>query len=101
MTRNFETRRASLATTAIGLALAAAAPAAYAQTATKASDVEEIVVPATGTSIRGVEAVGSETVQVDRAAIVASGLPTPIEVVRTLPQVQGLGFDNVPHTAQN
>jgi iron complex outermembrane receptor protein len=102
MTRNFEIRRRSLATTAIGLALASAAGApAFAQTADKAAEVEEVIVTATGTSIRGVEAVGSETVLIGRDAIVASGLPTPIEVLRTLPQVQGLGFDNVPHTAQN
>jgi iron complex outermembrane receptor protein len=92
------------ATTAMGVVLAlGAGGAAFAQTQARpaVTDVEEVVVTATGTSIRGVEAVGSETVKVDREAIVASGLSTPVEVIRTLPQVQGLGFDNVPHVAGN
>jgi iron complex outermembrane receptor protein len=96
-------RRCALATTAVGLILSFAASTAAAQATASAvpAQVQELVVTATGTSIRGVEAVGSESIKLDRAAIVATGLPTPVEVLRTLPQVQGLGFDNVPHVAGN
>jgi iron complex outermembrane receptor protein len=96
------TRRAILASSAMGIVLGIAG-AAHAQTAKPAdTTLEEVVVTAsTGTSIRGVEAVGAEVLKVDREAIVATGLPTPTEVLRTIPQVQGLGFDSSPRTAQN
>jgi iron complex outermembrane receptor protein len=63
------------------------------------SDSSDIVV--TGTSIRGIKPVGSENVTLDRGAIVATGLTNVADVARTLPQLQGLGFDQQPTVAQN
>ncbi len=47
--------------------------------------LEEIVV--TGTLIRGVEAVGSQTIGLDREAIIESGAVTTNELLATVPQV--------------
>lgn len=49
---------------------------------------DEIVVTATGTNISGVKAVGSESVVLDRDAILATGKANIADVLRTLPQVQ-------------
>lgn len=53
--------------------------------------VQEIVV--TGTSIRGVGAVGSPKLSLNRDTIIASGASTSSEIARTLPQVVNLGAD--------
>ncbi|UZK65364.1 TonB-dependent receptor domain-containing protein [Sphingomonas sp. M1-B02] len=69
-------------------------PEATAQVDPVAQDegtAEDIVV--TGTSIRGVAAVGSPAVQVDRAAIEASGASTLAQAARTLPVVLNIGPD--------
>lgn len=93
------------AAVAAALALAAvSSPAVRAQTAPApraATDaaLEEVVV--TGTSIRGIAAVGSDTVSVGRAEIESSGRDSPVDLVRELPQVQGLGFDDSPRVGQN
>ncbi|WP_068079593.1 TonB-dependent receptor domain-containing protein [Novosphingobium rosa] len=55
----------------------------------------------TGTSIRGITAVGSSAVSVTREQLAASGHSTPTDVLRELPQVQGLGFDETPRVGQN
>lgn len=55
----------------------------------------------TGTSIRGISAVGSSTVALSRDQLQTSGRNSPVDVLRELPQVQGLGFDDSPRTAQN
>ena len=55
----------------------------------------------TGTSIRGISAVGSATVALSRAQLETSGRNSPVDVLRELPQVQGLGFDESPRVAQN
>ncbi|MET0245901.1 MAG: TonB-dependent receptor [Sphingomonas sp.] len=56
-------------------------------------EVDEIVVTGTGTNISGVKPVGSEAVVMDREAILATGRNNVAEIVRTLPQLQNLGFD--------
>jgi iron complex outermembrane receptor protein len=85
---------------ALGLALAHAGYAAAQDAAAgeappltdggSASDddgpITEIVV--TGSNISGVKQVGSETVVLDREAVLATGKSTVADVLRTLPQVQ-------------
>jgi iron complex outermembrane receptor protein len=83
------------------LCLAAAVPAAaLAQSAPDApaaapapapQKMQEVVV--TGTSIRGVGAVGSPGLSLNRDAIAASGATSSSEIARTLPQVISLGAD--------
>ena len=55
----------------------------------KTADASEIVV--TGTNISGVRPVGSEAVTLDRETILASGVSSVADAVRTLPQVRNLG----------
>jgi iron complex outermembrane recepter protein len=55
--------------------------------------LEEVVVTSTGTNISGVAPVGSETVTIGREELVSLGASNLAEVVRSLPQVQNLGFD--------
>lgn len=62
-------------------------------------EIEEIVV--IGTSIRGIAAVGASTVTVSREDLAATGRNSPVDVVRELPQLQGLGFDDAPRVGQN
>lgn len=50
---------------------------------------DEIIV--TGTNISGVKPVGSESIKMDRQAILATGQTNAADVVRTLPQVRNLG----------
>jgi iron complex outermembrane receptor protein len=85
-----------LCSAALGALCLAFAPSAFAQEET---DIDEVVV--TGTSIRGVEAVGSATVKLDRVEMQKTGFNNPVDVLRTVPQIQNLGYDDVPHTAQN
>ncbi|WP_191229323.1 TonB-dependent receptor plug domain-containing protein [Aurantiacibacter xanthus] len=53
-------------------------------------DSDDVIV-VTGTNIRGVEAVGSETISLGREQILQSGRANAADVVRTLPQVRDLG----------
>jgi iron complex outermembrane receptor protein len=64
-----------------------------------AASSEDVVV--TGTSIRGISAVGAATTAIARDQLAISGRTTPVELLRELPQVQGLGFDDTPRVAQN
>jgi iron complex outermembrane recepter protein len=66
---------------------------AMAQQSTRSETLEEIVVTATGTNISGVAPVGSETVTIDRDEMLSIGAADLADVVRSLPQVQNLGFD--------
>jgi iron complex outermembrane receptor protein len=50
----------------------------------------EIVVIGTGTNISGVKPVGSEAVTISQEQIRATGMTTPADVVRTLPQVRNI-----------
>lgn len=67
--------------------LAGAASAYAAEAAPK--ELDEVVV--TGTAIRGVAPVGSATVNVDRAAIVETGIRDASALITLLPQGSGLG----------
>lgn len=58
-----------------------------------ASERDEIVV--TGTSIRGIQAAGSQTVNLDREGIQATGLTSVADVAKTIPQLQGLGVNEI------
>ena len=69
-------------------ALAQSAPEAPAVAPQK---VQEVVV--TGSSIRGVGAVGSPGLSLNRDAIAATGATSSSEIARTLPQVISLGAD--------
>ncbi|WP_294298395.1 TonB-dependent receptor [uncultured Sphingomonas sp.] len=60
---------------------------------------QDIIV--TGTSIRGISAVGSATTAISRDQLAISGRSTAVDLLRELPQVQGLGFDDTPRVAQN
>ncbi|WP_420139966.1 TonB-dependent receptor domain-containing protein [Sphingomonas sp.] len=68
------------------------APAAPISTTPSAADqalqgeAQEIIV--TGTNIKGVKPVGSETISINRAQILATGLPNVNDVLQTIPQVQ-------------
>lgn len=55
----------------------------------------------TGTSIRGISAVGSATTSIARDQLAISGRSSPVDLLRELPQVQALGFDDTPRFAQN
>jgi iron complex outermembrane receptor protein len=55
----------------------------------RTNDTADIVV--TGTNISGVKPVGSEAVTLTRETIIATGLNSAADVVRTLPQVRNLG----------
>lgn len=54
---------------------------------------DQIVV--TGTSIRGIEAAGSQTVNLNRDDIQATGLTSVADVAKTIPQLQGLGVTEI------
>lgn len=85
-----------------GLAAAQATPvqgSAAAPDGGADNPMQEVVV--TGSQIRGVAAAGSETVVLDRDALLQSGYNNPSDVLKTIPMVQGLGYDDSPHTAQN
>jgi iron complex outermembrane receptor protein len=64
-----------------------------------AEPIAEVVI--TGSQIRGVAASGSKSVTLDRETLLQSGYNNPIDVLKTQPLVQGLGYDDSPHTAQN
>ena len=80
---------------AFALAAAALSQAAFAQTATAdtASEdegaIEDIVV--TGTILRGVAPVGSSIISLNTSDIQKTGLLTTTDVLRSIPQVSGIG----------
>lgn len=88
--RDYVTLKRGL-TSAIAIAAAMSATSGWAQTAPAEAELAEVVV--TGTSIRGVAAVGSPTVGVDLEELKASGVATASEATRLLPQVLNLGAD--------
>ena len=88
-------RKALMASVAIQLAFAAHANAA----AAKDDAIEEIVV--TGTAIRGVAPVGSATVNIDRAAIVETGVRDASTLIAILPQGSGLGTTLANNAGRN
>lgn len=57
------------------------------------SDAEDENIIVTGTSIRGVAAPASQSVQLDREELIKSGAATSADIARTLPQVVSLGSD--------
>jgi iron complex outermembrane receptor protein len=67
--------------------------------AAAAEPMAEVVI--TGSQIRGVSAAGSKSLILDRDTLLQSGYNNPIDVLKTIPLVQGLGYDDSPHTAQN
>ncbi len=86
---------AGVALAALGIAGHAGAQTRPAQDTTTEADTgpqqEDVVV--TGTSIRGVAAAASPSVQINREELVKSGAATTSEIARTLPQVVNLGSD--------
>jgi iron complex outermembrane receptor protein len=89
-TRQFRMTAVAFATFCLAAGIA---PAASAQDTPAAAPekVQQIVV--TGTSIRGVGAVGSPSLAMNRDAIAASGAKDSSEIARLLPQVINLGAD--------
>ena len=93
--------RLAVACAAAFLALAGSARAqSESQTSDSAGTVSEVVVTATGTNISNVKPVGSEAITVDRKQILETGRMTVADVVRTLPQVQSLGFTDTAGATQ-
>jgi iron complex outermembrane receptor protein len=60
----------------------------------KSAGKDSTVVVVTGTNIKGVKPVGSETTTMKREDILATGLTNVTDVLRTLPQVQNTGDPN-------
>ncbi len=60
----------------------------------KSTDKDTTVVVVTGTNIKGIKPVGSETTTMKREEILATGLTNVTDVLRTLPQVQNTGDPN-------
>lgn len=79
----------------------AAATIAQSDSNQGAASRPEADIVVTGTSIRGISAVGSSAVSVTRDQLATSGRSDPVSVLRELPQVQGLGFDETPKVGQN
>jgi iron complex outermembrane receptor protein len=78
------------------------AGSAQAQPVQTADQPEEVTVTATGTSIKGINPVGSTLVSVDAADIKASGAITTDEVLSQIPQLANtFNFQNVEPTAIN
>jgi iron complex outermembrane receptor protein len=73
------------------LALSGAASVQAAQTPATDDELDEVVV--TGSSIRGVKAVGQPVVEVTREEIEAAGVSNLSQIARTLPVVLNLGPD--------
>ncbi|WEK41460.1 MAG: TonB-dependent receptor [Candidatus Brevundimonas colombiensis] len=79
------------------LAVSLAASGAWAQVADPVNEdqdetqLDDIIVTATGTNIAGVKPVGSQTVTLSREDIMSSGVSNVADAVRTLPQVRNLG----------
>lgn len=75
----------------MGAMLLAPLAGAYAQSTDSQPQLEEVVV--TGTSIKGVAAVGSPTLAVSSADIQASGISDTNEFLKALPQFVNLGIE--------
>lgn len=60
---------------------------------TPGQTLEEVTVSATGTNISGIAPVGSEALSIDREEMLSIGANDIADVVRKLPQIQNLGFD--------
>ena len=91
-------RQICVSSVALAIAIGAAASATQAQTRSDDA-VAEVVI--TGTRIRGVAAVGSTPVVLDRDQIVAAGVTSVSDLLRKTPQVIGLGPSAVATSAQN
>jgi iron complex outermembrane receptor protein len=78
-------------------ALGAICGSAYGQTPPAADDsenqptLEEVIVTATGTSIRGVAPVGANLITVDRQQIAETGAQTMQQILASVPSVTGFG----------
>ncbi|WP_306394152.1 TonB-dependent receptor domain-containing protein [Telluria beijingensis] len=92
-------QEASAPATATAPGQASAAPPPPPPPPVVAEAVQEVVI--TGSQIRGVSAAGSKSVVLDRETLVTTGYNNPIDVLKTVPLVQGLGYGDVPSTAQN
>jgi iron complex outermembrane receptor protein len=92
-------RRATGTAIAAGFLAVLPLPGVAQQGPTSAPDIDEIVV--TGSRIRGVEAVGSAVIAIDRQEIRELGAATTGDLLRELPQVQGLGASETASGAQN
>jgi len=79
---------------AVSLPVWAQAEVADQSPAAAATTLEEIVVTATGTSIRGVAPVGSSLIEVDRDAIDRSAATTTVNLLRETPQIFSLGVND-------
>jgi iron complex outermembrane receptor protein len=71
--------------------IAAGAVDSSANAAEEADALEEIVV--TGTQIRGVTAVGSQVIGIGAVEIRESGRASTLDMLRSVPQITNLGFD--------
>ena len=83
---------------ALALGAIAALPAAAQQqqpAAEEEAEDEDLII-VTGTSIRGVSAVGANAVSLSREDLVQAGRTSPVDALRETPQIQGLGFDDTP-----
>src|SRR5580658_8956739 len=75
-----------------GLLLGVASSPLRAQEAAQQSgEVEEVVITATGTSIRGIAPVGASLITVDRAAIAETGAQTVQQILDSVPALTGFG----------
>jgi iron complex outermembrane receptor protein len=83
----------------LALSLATTGMVAPALAQAPTTSLDEVVV--TGSRIRGVEAVGSAVIEVDRAQIEESGAANTSDLLRKIPQVLGLGASETAATAQN
>lgn len=90
-TRQFRMTAVAFATFCLAAGIPEAALAQDTPAAAAPEKVQQIVV--TGTSIRGVGAVGSPSLSMNREAISASGAKDSSEIARLLPQVINLGAD--------
>jgi iron complex outermembrane receptor protein len=80
-------------------AAAAALTAGAAQAQDAAGELAEVVV--TGSRIRGVEAVGSNVIALDREDVVSSGATSTSDLLKKTPQIFGLGASETATSAQN
>ena len=98
----FKSKKAalSLATAVIALAAFPGAVSAQDQSDADAESRDEVIV-VTGTLIRGVEATGSQTIDLDQEAITESGASTTNELLGEIPQIATFNnrFDNDPRSA--
>ena len=87
-------RSLALATTGLSLLPMSAAHAQTAAPAAAESDeapAKDIVV--TGTRIRGIAPVGAAVIQIDQAAIKATGIASTNDLLKSVPQISNIGSD--------